>query len=127
MLFAQILIFWKIWCLNHTLIVPKDPKEIFNFSCDIIGPPEESRNTSREEDEAIEINDTSGIEKGMEDVKELKRLLYLAKMKFRKDNPNASDKDFNPKSFKIKRKHRPVRKVKTGYNKKRVNKNVRNK
>lgn len=107
--------------------MPKDPKEIFNFSCDIKEPQEERRRTSREEDEAIEINDLSGIEKGMEDVKELKRLLYLAKMKFRKDNPNASDKDFNPKAFKIKRKHRPVRKVKTGYTKKRAHKHVRNK
>lgn len=68
-----------------------------------------------EEDEAVEIANLSALDCGMEDVKELKRLLYLAKMKFRKNNPDVEP----PKSFKIKRKPKLTRKVKTGYMKKR--------
>ena len=45
----------------------------------------------------------------MEDVKELKRLLYLAKMKFRNENPDL--KNYPQKGFKIKRKVKKTRKT----------------
>lgn len=48
-------------------------RHIFDFSRDIERPLEEPNNTSREEDEAVEIGDMSALDNGMEDVKELKR------------------------------------------------------
>jgi hypothetical protein len=51
-------------------------------------------------------------------VKELKQLLYLAKMKFRKENPNSKN-NIQQRGFKIKRKVRNPRKLKTGNVKKR--------
>lgn len=47
----------------------------------------------------------------MEDVKELKRLLYLAKMKFRNENPDI--RNYPQKGFKVKKKVRNTRKIKS--------------
>ena len=71
-------------------------------------------------------NDISALDNGMEDVKELKRLLTLAKMKLRKENPTPTKK-FQQRAIKVKRKGRNLRKVKTGYEKKRLIKNSQDK
>lgn len=109
---------------NQGINLEEDIKQFFDFSRDLdhpSSPHPDPQNTSREEDEAVEIGDMSGINNDMEDVKELKRLLYLAKMKIRKHNGQPDQ--VPPKSFKIKRRVKPThnpRKIKTGYAKKRA-------
>ena len=97
--------------------------DMFDFSRDF-NNPYEGRNTSRDE-KGIEINDLSALDWGMEEVKELKRLLYLAKMKFRKEN-KSTFQNMQNKGFKIKKKWNS-RKIKTGYAKKRFIKQSRDK
>lgn len=97
--------------------------DTFDFSKDF-NNPYEGRNTSRDQ-KGIEINDLSALDWGMEEVKELKRLLYLAKMKFRKEN-KSTYQNLQDKGFKIKKKWNS-RKIKTGYTKKRFIKQSRDK
>lgn len=61
----------------------------------------------------------------MDDVKELKRLLLLAKMKFKKENTNCHKNPAQQRVIKIKRKGlKHNRKIKSGYSKKRFVKNT---
>ena len=85
------------------------------------------RNDHDDSEEEARINELSALDNGMEDVKELKRLLCLAKMKLRRNDPSINSKNIQHRAIKVKRKGRNPRKVKTGYVKKRIIKNSRDK
>ena len=77
--------------------------DMFDFSQDFNSKSIDNRKTLNPNSEESNILKTSNIDYGMKEVKELKRLLFLTKLKFRQENKSAYH-NMPSKDLKIKKK-----------------------